>query len=69
MLDTEIDELYEYLDSITEEKKEYYALVMRDMNAKIGQDWSGRKSMGKLHIGLTNENGERVVRLANKNKF
>lgn len=42
---------------------------MGNMNAKIGHDCLERNSMGKLRIGLTNESGVRVVRLADESKL
>ena len=45
-------------------------VVMRDLNAKVGNNNTNRgEVMGKIGVGVVNDNGERLCYFCNKNGF
>ncbi len=50
-------------------EREYYNLITGGWNAKIGQNWDNNSCMGQFGLGKRNQNGERPIEFAQRNKL
>jgi endonuclease/exonuclease/phosphatase family metal-dependent hydrolase len=63
--DEEVEELYDELADIMDNKTTHYTIVMGDFNAKIGSRNQGEENvMGKFGFGTRNERGQRLIEFA-----
>ena len=63
--DEEVEELYDELADIMDNKTTHYTIVMGDFNAKIGTRNQGEENvMGKFGFGTRNERGQRLIEFA-----
>ena len=70
-MDEEKDEFYNQLqDTVSSCNRNDMIVVMRDLNAKVGNNNTNRgEVMGKIGVGVVNDNGERLCYFCNKNGF
>jgi len=63
--DEEVEEMYDELAEIVDNKTTHYTIVMGDFNAKIGTRNQGEEDvMGKFGFGTRNERGQRLIEFA-----
>ena len=68
--DEEVEELYDELADIMDNKTTHYTIVMGDFNAKIGSRNQGEENvMGKFGFGTRNERGQRLIEFALRSKL
>jgi endonuclease/exonuclease/phosphatase family metal-dependent hydrolase len=61
----EVEEMYDELAEIVDNKTTHYTIVMGDFNAKIGTRNQGEEDiMGKFGFGRRNERGQRLIEFA-----
>ncbi len=57
----EREKFYGDLEKISEEEKEYYALITGDFNAKVGRSKESHRTVGKFGFGETNQRVEELI--------
>ncbi len=65
----DIKNLYDSLEKVLQDEKEYYNILIGDWNAKIGIEEGGSRNVGKYELGVRNERGRDLVEFTEINNL